>query len=470
MAKDAGQSIQDYWSLHFTAFALRYVEKYNSMEEFQQPSNKSIFFSLWVFFAVFIVYGTLIPFSWVSSWEAISTNISRIAWIPFVDPDGSRASIPDIVQNVLLFLPFGFFGFIVLQPKIPDQICSIIPRILLVGILGLFLSLAVENCQLLVTDRVTSVTDLITNSFGAICGAIVSFFYFETLQKLLISPLIRKASDCQTFYPFLISLIIVTIGALQPFDFSIDVGRIGSRVLGLLRNPLNFSLTIRDEPFLFFRYLIFGYICTLWIEESGQRNASLKAAFLSSITAIFLEASQIFTNSHIPGLQDTLIMVFGSICGALFLQNIVNYRSSTLVCSAVIIATIITSGIQVLSPFQIKSEYLGMNFIPFLPYYERNFITALGLFVESILIYFPLGFILRLLLPKTKKYYGVICFASLGPAATFEFTQGWIVDRYPDITDILGAISGSFIGSWCGYSGWNGFDRLLERERLDTKK
>jgi glycopeptide antibiotics resistance protein len=33
-------------------------------------------------------------------------------------------------------------------------------------------------------------------------------------------------------------------------------------------------------------------------------------------------------------------------------------------------------------------------------------------------------------------------------AFSLEFTQGWIEGRYSDITDVLGAISGTIFGSW----------------------
>ena len=440
------------------------------MEHSSLPRNNSFFLFLWIFFSSFVVYGTLIPFNWVASITMVSTNISDIVWVPFIDSDGSRASIPDILQNVLLFIPFGFCGFIVLRPGNRNQLTPIILRLCLVTILGLGLSATVEILQLLVKDRVTSVTDLLTNSSGAAIGALLAHTYFETLQRVLRSPKINGVSRSPTFYPFMLSTIVVTIGALQPFDLSIDIGRIGSRVLGILRNPFDFSLIVRDEPFLFFRYLLFGYICSLWITENAPENGRLKAVIFSGCTTIFLESCQIFTNSHVPGLQDTLVMVSGSILGALFLPNVIQRTSPSLVCAAVVIATFTTSGLQVLSPFRFSSDYQGMNFVPFLPYYERNFITALGMFIEGILIFFPMGFILRLLLPRTIKYVTIIGVIGLVIAAAFEIIQGWVVGRYPDITDVLGAVVGTFAGAWCAGAGWEMFDRTFNSVTMDEQE
>ena len=424
----------------------------------------SLFLFLWIFLAAFIVYGTLIPFNWVSSAEAISNNISRICWNPFIDPDGSRASIPDILQNILLFVPVGFIGFIVLRPRNRQNLIPTAFTILVVSFLGSCLSLIVEVLQLLVTDRITSVTDLVTNSSGTAIGSVLAYAYFETLQKIFRSPVILELSHTRTFYPFVVSMVIVVVGALQPFDFTIDVGRIGSQVLRILKNPFDFTIVLRDEPFLFLRYILFGYVCSLWIEESGQEDALLKGMILSSVTAVFLEGVQIFTKSHTPGLQDTLVMVAGSVCGALFVQNIVKITPPPLVCTAVLVATFVTSGIQVLSPFQFKPNYQSMNFMPFLPYYGRNFITALGMFVEGILIYYPMGFILRMLIPKTTRHLIIIGLLGWGIASILEFAQGWVVGRYPDITDILGAIVGTLAGAWCAHSGWTLFDQIVGRD------
>ena len=67
---------------------------------------------LWCLYLAFIVYGTLIPFSYCTFEGCVSQNFAAIVWTPFVDPDGTRSSLSDTVQNVLFFLPFGFLGIL----------------------------------------------------------------------------------------------------------------------------------------------------------------------------------------------------------------------------------------------------------------------------------------------------------------------------------------------------------------------
>ena len=431
------------------------------LERSSHPKQKSVLLFLWIVFSLFVVYGTLIPFNWGSTGESISTNISRIVWTPFIDSDGSRTSIPDVVQNILLFIPFGFLGFFAFRKKNGGLLTLVIPRILVITILGLVLSTIVEILQLFVIDRITSVTDLVTNCTGTVIGAVSANALSGWLKKGFNSSVIQKVSRSGSLYPLLLSFIIVTVGALQPFDFTLDVGNIGSRVLYIFRNPFDFTFLIRDEPFLFFRFFLFGTISTYWIQENGYSQATLKGAILGGFTAVFLEGGQIFTKSHMPGAQDTLVMVLGGVCGAVSTPLTIGKLSPKLLCFFVVLVTVFCSGIHVLSPFRFTSDYRMMNWIPFLAHYERNFFTALTVFVERILIYFPMGFVLRLLLPKPTKYFMVICFIGLGIALPLEIIQGWVISRYPDVTDILSAFLGTLAGAWFGYSGWELFNQAM---------
>ena len=113
----------------------------------------------------------------------------------------------------------------------------------------------------------------------------------------------------------------------------------------------------------------------------------------------------------------------------------------------IISLTWISAAVQTLSPFQIAYEYEGFNWIPFLSYYERTTFVALSNFIESMLIYFPMGFILQAISEK-KRISLSVCLLSLLIATSLEIPQGWIVGRYPDITDIIGALAGTIGACW----------------------
>ena len=41
-------------------------------------------------------------------------------------------------------------------------------------------------------------------------------------------------------------------------------------------------------------------------------------------------------------------------------------------------------------------------------------------------------------------------------AVPLEFSQGWVEGRYPDITDVLGALIGATFGAWTGHVARDG--------------
>jgi glycopeptide antibiotics resistance protein len=84
------------------------------------------------------------------------------------------ALVSPLILNVLLFMPWGFLTFIVLDTPARPALQSYLLTILL----ALGLSLAIEATQYFLPDRVTDVNDVIWNSAGALAGA-----FFGHLRK-----------------------------------------------------------------------------------------------------------------------------------------------------------------------------------------------------------------------------------------------------------------------------------------------
>ena len=144
-----------------------------------------IFKYLWIAYSFFIIYGTIIPFNIVPSNEFVLSNYDKISWFPFIDPDGSRASIPDIAQNILLFLPFGILGFLSMNQRKWN-------RVFIATLFGSLLSIFVETLQLFTIDRTTSTTDLVSNTAGAFLGALTAVFTLNLISKAITSHSLQK--------------------------------------------------------------------------------------------------------------------------------------------------------------------------------------------------------------------------------------------------------------------------------------
>ncbi len=408
-----------------------------------QDINHSTFRILWIIFIFFIIYGTLIPFNLSPDKGSFAANVSNINWIPFIDSDGSRASIPDMVQNILFFIPFGFLG--VFSIKYDSKIRHIIKLTLLGSIVSGF----VEVLQLFTNDRTSSITDILTNSAGAFIGAALAFLLLGTYSKFIHIEQIQKFRNDKYFYLVLITSIIVAIGALQPFDFTLDVGVVGSQIKYLIKNPVEFNSVFSDEAVVFIRLFFLGYVCSLWLKRINLRDFYTKGFFLSSLIGLFFEMSQIIVQSRMPSFQDALVILAATYFGSFFSRIRLKNVPGNFWAFAIILATFVSAGLQVLSPYKFEDKAGNFNWIPFLAYYERTTFLALANFIESMLIYLPMGFILRYIYSRDDQRTNIFFIAVIGLiiSSSLEFMQIWVSGRYADITDILGAIAGTILGT-----------------------
>jgi hypothetical protein len=86
--------------------------------------------------------------------------------LAFMGPD-----YPDIIVNVLGFVPFGFFFFLYRQSSQPERLAK---SILLVLLAGVAISLTIEIIQAWLPNRVSSVMDVLTNTTGTLLGMILA--------------------------------------------------------------------------------------------------------------------------------------------------------------------------------------------------------------------------------------------------------------------------------------------------------
>ena len=189
---------------------------------------------LWMASAAFIVYGTTIPFNFVHDGRLVADHLARLTWNPLIAADtGGRVSIPDFVSNVLLFVPFGFFGMWALtRPR------SLGARIAIVAALGLALTIAVEALQLLTVDRTTSVSDVFANASGALAGAVIAVLLGTFIEGFLRTVSAAGIAAVPSFFPFLVATVLLLAAKLEPFDVTLDVGSVIPKMRGLFTDPM----------------------------------------------------------------------------------------------------------------------------------------------------------------------------------------------------------------------------------------
>jgi glycopeptide antibiotics resistance protein len=401
---------------------------------------------LWLLYAAFIVYGGTIPFHFDGDRSAVLARAHHVSLNPFASPDtGRRVSVPDVVQNILLFIPFGALGMVSAMPG------GRLRRLAAVTALGLGLSVAVEAAQLLTADRVTSLADVMANTVGTVLGAVA----FLTLQRTFSAALRRLQAegmaDSAALPPLGVAAATLAIAYWQPFDATIDVGTVVSKIRALEQDVWQYT-GIRDEGTSIILSVFFATTLASYLSVIGERRVALKAAFIGTVVVFALEASQVLIGSRMPSLEDAAVGAVGIGLGCLIWAASTRILWPRLWLGVIVLATATAAALQMLSPFQWTGVFHSMGWFPLLGYYTHTTFDALSHVLELVLLYIPLGFFVgagRARRPAIWMSVGL----TLAIAGPIEYLQGWVLGRYPDVSDIGISLIGACFGAWSARLG-----------------
>jgi VanZ family protein len=165
--------------------------------------------------ALFIFYGSGSP------WAG---DAPRVAELP-------GFSLPDFLQNVILYIPFGVFGMWTLRGLRPSSL-----RFLLVIALALAYSCAMELLQMRLADRIASPLDVAANFAGASIGALVAGPVERPLGALGGMMDAAGLYSTPVRYVFVAVLVVLVTAAWYPFDITLDVSTLGERTRAIRRD------------------------------------------------------------------------------------------------------------------------------------------------------------------------------------------------------------------------------------------
>ena len=436
--------------------------------------------ALFVLSALFIVYATTVPFDFSRGPTLFDAEL-----IPFWDPDRGRLhSIPDIVQNIALFVPFGFF-LVLSVPRFNTG--PLIVAALKTGVFGLILSACVEALQTMSELRATSATDLATNFLGAAIGAAAARIYGSWAAarlRSLVVLLLRTQPGMVIVAGFTIATVLLI---LAPFIPTLDVGMLRAKVRLLIDHPLGTKkLGALPTDALMFGALAFAFAQEVpsllarrgWLKQSPVPSslAAMIAGPLIAAWAVLLECGQLPLVHHNPGVREAIANVTGALAGALLAAAV--HRGGALKPAAelgvwtrkwpwlVLGFAILLPGLRALAPFELIDVDEALDkleprrFLPFwMLFANLTMSTFTNVFVAAAM-YLPLGYALAAL-----KKRPVIAFAwALLLAEVLEVLQIPIANRTFDVTEGLLAASGALIGSWL----FNKLVRLTTEARGDV--
>jgi VanZ family protein len=409
---------------------------------------------LWLATTIFILYGTSIPFHFVSDLHTVHANLARVTVNPLISPEtGRRVSIPDCVSNVLLFTPFGCFGVWLF-----GRSQSPIVRVALLVGLSALLSVSVETMQLFTTDRTSSVADVCANTIGGLVGAIAGVLLSGTAGTFGRAIVAAGLAESAVLFPLLIATLVLFAAAWAPFDVTLDVGSVVPKLRAFVHDPLQFGPT-GDEVLSFLRHLLFTSTLFLWLTEVRVRSAGLSAAAGGLVVSVFAEGMQVFIDSRMPGVWDAAVGTAGALAGVPLGRAFHAHRlRPSSWCGGLVALTAIGVAVQQLSPFTAVWAEQPFQWVPFLNYYEFTTFQTVSHGAELLLSYVPLGFAVAITARTAAARRIAVVGLALAIAATVEYLQKFIGARFPDVTDIAMSIGGAWLGAWTATAGWRLFD------------
>lgn len=396
---------------------------------------------LWAAFSLFIVYGTTIPFRFDSGPTTLADLLARIEWHPLGMKDGD-ISAPDLFQNVLLFIPFGFLGL--RAGLLPGRGTALV-GLAAVTALGAALSATVEMLQLFTADRVSALSDVIFNSLGSLVGGLLGAALSRGAENLRRIPAAGAWLAAPSAHAALVLGVLALAGAWEPFDFGLDFSLFKSKIKTLLRHPLELTL-LRDEVTAVLRFFLATFFLCRLVEEAAPRWPRWWTLLLLVCLALGLEASQLIVASRAPSLQDAAVAIVGVMAGGLA-QAHRGYRRHPVAWALAAAAAIsVSAALEALHPFRLSPVPTDFKWIPFLSEYSQTTFTTLSAFLSSVLCFFPLGYLVgHLFGGKRRPLLAALAFAGV-VAMVLEALQGRVAGRYSDITDVIGAVMGCFAG------------------------
>ncbi len=279
---------------------------------------RRFWFGLGIAYSLFILYGTLFPFTPYQPFPPEAWKSLREVWLT-----SQANSSGDLIQNLLLFIPLGYFLGKLLSPSGRHPL-----RGLLVSVtLGASLSFSVEYLQLYFPDRMTSVMDWILNSVSTALGVTLSFFLRFPKPLRPAKRIVRIALQSRSALPALACVFLTVLELWQPFNFSLENYLLVGKWNSLFSNP--FDLQAYSYWLLARQLALFAVtaaFCIQWAREQNLKFPNRWVLGILMFLAICLELGQGVLISRQPVAVEALASCLGVVLG-IALQSVQPQRN-----------------------------------------------------------------------------------------------------------------------------------------------
>ena len=374
-----------------------------------------------------LFYGSLYPFT---HWHSPAYPLMRFLplWPEHLDKG-------DVLQNVLVYAPFGLLCTLWLVQAMP-----VLRAAAMAVMLGSLVSFSIETLQQFNPARVASTVDIVMNTLGSAGGALLAT---TILRHTFSGKLVLAWRDRWFRHGPLANTGLVVIGfwmlsQTSPLVPTLDVGHLRHGVGGLwhaLHDPHAADLGRIARYALMTAGL--GLVLML-LAQPGKPVLLLLAAMLGAVLL-----AKLIVISRVLSLE--------ALCGsALAFAACVAMRLLPDKLLPPIGIALIAAGFTVaeLAPGSGGGVGLSFNWIPFAGHMRS--IAALENILELLWPFMGIAWLVRWNSPAKRSTLRAVTGAVLVGGAVFalEWQQQWMPGRYGDMTQVLLCVAGWII-PWC---------------------
>jgi VanZ family protein len=421
-------------------------------------------------YCLFILYGSFIPFNFTLDPQRVGESLSEAFVIPYRHGK-KNFSIPDVVSNILLFIPFGTLGARLVLGDRGGRRSWL--GVALTGGLGLLFGATIEAGQLFTRNRTSSTLDAMANAAGATVGAYLGTRFFRLLPgegtgtwaRLLRHRPAVALAGCVA--------LLVMADAFYPYQVTLDVSTFWGNLKRTQWVPFRHGPHRFLGDLLVEKVLVFALLGDLVRRSLDGRKAWIpgaqSAALLTCVFSAVVEGGKLLFVGRTPNAENFLLGSLGGLMGALLgrpLADIPMVRKRPL--DVLFVLALLLIAYAELTPFDwaisrdaIGAKLLRLEWLPLLSHYKAKLPQAMFDLGKKLALGCALGALVqarrasqglpeRLWLPAAW---------GLGVGAILEALQLLQVSHKASTTDIL--IFG--VAAWAGGATLARYRALAEK-------
>ena len=398
-----------------------------------------------------LAYVGIIALATLTSLELDPTVARALGRLPSAFlPSISARDVVDGIRNLALFAGWGALWVV----TAPRQRLAVTARN--VTLSGFLLSVCVETVQLFSPIRQTSVLDLITNTLGALAGALVVVAMIEIAVRLKGNKSYLGLPAITFAGPYLCAVFVQAAVLARPTPIPSVYGNPFVRFGASLRESHLVSFAGLDITDLFLFFPLGAFLVTALVEAGWiHRQAARLSIGLGVVLSLAAELSRGAIALRMSGgafLLHSLAIALGAIAAAKWLPLMsrqLRGRERPIALAALYTVLLLLWSWQpylLETDFQAIAEQLSLErLIPLNAHGWRVDVYSVADIVAPFFLFFPVGGLLAVW-PLRRRGWLAHLLPGLYLAVATELGQVLVVDRFFGGTDLIVQCAGVAIG------------------------